>query len=133
MITFSIAGSRTLLTYNSGGCSSAKGVEEKMASGGEVTLPPTFPFQRDDVVSPATQDDEVDVDEDTVRTFAIGVVEDGYHRIRKDILGLKHDLMIATSVQLRRQTFIAERDISIFPRIDELVDEQIIVGGQRET
>src|SRR3546814_96312 len=40
--------------------------------------------------------------------------------------------MIASSVQLRRQTFVAERDISIFRRIDELVDEQIVVGGQRE-
>src|SRR3546814_14425771 len=40
--------------------------------------------------------------------------------------------MIASSVQLRRQTFVAERYISIFRRIDELVDEQIVVGGQRE-
>lgn len=101
----------------------------KLDSEGEVTLSHTFTVQKTDLLSQVSDDDLGSFDED-LRRFVIGRVEEEYRRIRKDVLGLKHDLLIATSFAVRQRTFIAERNISIFRRIDELVDEQIVVGGQ---
>ena len=35
-------------------------------------------------------------------------------------------------MRLDPQIFVANKDISIFRKIDELIDEQIIVGGENE-
>jgi hypothetical protein len=48
------------------------------------------------------------------------------------VLGLKHDLLITKQIQLERKIFVAELSISIFRQMDELIDEQIVVGGERE-
>jgi hypothetical protein len=103
-------------------------LDDKLDSEGDVTLSRTFTVRKEDLRGRAGQDDLDDFDED-IRRFAIGTVEDGYRTIRKDVLGLKHDFLIAASVELRHQTFVAERNISVFRRIDELIDEQIVVGG----
>lgn len=46
--------------------------------------------------------------------------------------GLKYDLLLDKTMKLEPQVFIANREISVFRRIDEFVDEQIIVGGENE-
>ena len=69
-----------------------------------------------------------DLSED-VRIFALGTKVKNYFKINKDILGLKYDLLLWEEMQLSHKTFIAHRDISIFHKIDELIDEPIIVGG----
>ena len=60
-------------------------------------------------------------------------IEDGYYKVNKDILGLRHDLLLDKTMRLEPQVFIANREISVFRRIDELIDEQIIVGGENES
>jgi hypothetical protein len=127
MITFEDLGSTVVLIYSPEGLSSVNWVDRKLTEG-EVTLSRTFTLQKDDLLNPEAQDD-LDLADGDAREFGIGTVENDYRRIRKDVLGLKYDLLIATSVALRRQTFIAEGNISIFRHIDELIDEQIIVGG----
>ena len=47
-------------------------------------------------------------------------------------MGLKHDLLIYKQMTISHKTFIAYRDISIFNKIDNLIDEQIIIGGDTE-
>lgn len=103
-------------------------VDDKLGSEGEVTLSRTFTVQRTDLLRKESDEDLGYFDED-LRQFVIGKVEEDYRRIRRDVLGLNHDLLIAKDLVLRRGTFIAERNISIFRRIDELVNEQIAVGG----
>lgn len=103
-------------------------VDDKLDSEGEVTLSRTFTVQKTDLLS-QVNDDDLDYFDEDLRQFVIGTVEEEYRRIRKDVLGLKHDLLIAKSLGLRQRTFVAERNISIFRRIDELADEQIVVGG----
>lgn len=105
-------------------------LDGKLDSEGDVTLSHTFTVRREDLLGRESQGDLDDVDEDS-RRFVIGTVDDEYRTIRKEVLRLKHDLLIAASVGLRRQTFVAERNISVFRHIDQLVDEQIVVGGPR--
>lgn len=68
-------------------------------------------------------------DEDNLRYFTIGRSEGEYWRIDKHVLDIKYDLLISKSLTLQKKTFVAHRDISIFRKIDGLVEQQIIVGG----
>lgn len=129
MISFEESGSQVVLVYQPER-SGPSWLDDKLDSEGEATLSRTFTVRKSDLV--VTQhDDEFGFIEDDVRRFWIGTISDGYRTIRKDVLGLKHDLLLAGSVRLRQQSFVAERNISIFRRIDDLVDEQIVVGGAR--
>lgn len=117
-----------LLKYQPSDIRDPRIVEYKLAADGRVTLRKTFSFERADVIE-QIESDEFDEYE---YTFLFGIVEGDYFRISSRILGLKHDLLIYKGMPLSRKTFIAERDISIFGRIDALVDESIVVGGNAE-
>ncbi|MBE4717284.1 Shedu immune nuclease family protein [Pseudarthrobacter sp. AB1] len=126
MITFEDHGSKVALVYIPGLYRPAKWVDDKLNSEDHATLSQVFTVQKADLLSQDTDDDE------DVRRFVIGSLDGQYRTIRADVLGLKHDLLIATSIHLTRSTFVAERNISIFGRIDDLLTEQIVVGGNRE-
>jgi hypothetical protein len=129
MIAFDDSGGQVVLVY-SPEQSGPSWLDKKLESEGDVTLSRTFTVRKDDLLGRASHDGLDSLDED-VRRFVIGTVDDEYRTIRKGVLGLKHDLLIAGSIGIRQRTFIAERNISIFRRIDEMLDEQIVVGGPR--
>ncbi|MFZ2217452.1 MAG: Shedu immune nuclease family protein [Rhodoferax sp.] len=118
-----------LLIYVPDRFNSTKWIEEKLKQDGKVTLRRTFTFTADDLTSPSQQTDDEDGAE---HIFKLGATEDGYYRIDKDILGLKHDLLLDMAMKLDPHVFVANRDISIFRKIDELIDEQIVVGGEHD-
>lgn len=122
MITFEDRGTQLVLTYESD-WRPATWVDEKLRMEGEATLSRTFTVRPIDLL-PAEEDDGGEA-----RAFVIGSVGDEYREIRRDVLGLKHNLRISKTIRLSRTLFVAERDISIFRRIDELVDQQIAIGG----
>ncbi|WP_454084191.1 Shedu immune nuclease family protein [Georgenia sp. Marseille-Q6866] len=127
MISFEGHGSEVVLVYRPE--QSGPGwLDEKLDSDGKATLSRTFTVRKSDLVAP-DPDDEFGFDGEDARRFKIGSIHNGYRVIGKDILGLKHDLLYADSLQLRQQVFVAERNISVFRRIDDLVDEQIVIGG----
>ncbi len=66
------------------------------------------------------------------KTFVLGTVVDGYYKIDREILGLKHDLLLDKDMYIYEKTFVATGNISIFRKIDRLIKEQIIIGGDRE-
>ena len=129
MIQISKQSDSLLLTYEPDRFNSAQWIDEKLKTEGEVTLRRTFTFNAGDLVSQLQQADDED---DAERIFRLGTTEDGYYRISKEILGLKHDLLLDMAMQLDSHVFVANRDISIFRRIDELIDEQIVIGGKNE-
>ncbi|WP_047244104.1 Shedu immune nuclease family protein [Chromobacterium subtsugae] len=114
------------LIYQPDRFNDARWLDDKLKQDGSVTLRRTFTFTSADFIPQAT---EPDADNDGERIFALGVSVGGYYKISKEILGLKYDLLVDRAMKLESRTFIAQRDISVFRRIDELVDEPIIVGG----
>lgn len=127
MISFEDHGSQVVLVYQPERSGPAW-LDDKLESEGEATLSHTFTVRKTDLIAPHP-DDEFGFVEEDVRRFEVGTISDGYRMIRRDVLGMKHDLMLVDSIGLRKQAFVAERNISIFRRIDDLVDEQIVVGG----
>jgi hypothetical protein len=128
MIKISKSGDDLLLTYTSDGFNSGQWIAEKIAKDGEVTLRRTFTFVRGTLSSTPSQTEHED---DAEHVFQLGTSEDGYYKISKDILSLKHDLMLHKGMKLDVHVFVAYRDISIFRKMDDLIDEQIVVGGER--
>ena len=130
MISFEEHGTELVLAYSSEWGAPVEWVDNKLESAGDVTFSRVFTVRQADLLELDT--DAVVDDYADVRRFVIGRVEGDYRVIRSDVLGLQHDLKLATSVTLSRSLFIAERNISIFGRIDDLVDQQIVVGGPSE-
>ncbi|NEM91469.1 Shedu anti-phage system protein SduA domain-containing protein [Galbitalea soli] len=122
MISFEDRGTEIVLTYESD-WGPVTWVDDKLRAEGEATLSRTFTVRPADLL-PAEDDDDGDA-----RAFVIGSIDDEYRSIRGDVLGLKYDLRISRSIPLTRALFVAERDISIFRRVDELADNPIVIGG----
>ena len=127
MIKLSKQESQLLLNYQPDRFNDARWLDDKLQQDGRVTLRHTFSFTPSDLTSARSEDED-----DDKRTFRLGVLQDGYYRINKAVLGIKHDLLLDAGMKLEPGTFIAQRNISVFRRIDELIDEPIIVGGENE-
>ncbi len=95
----------------------------------EHTFNRTFTVTKGALLEQRPDDSDDDYGE---RRFVIGSIGNEYRRIYRGVLGLKHDLLISNSIALRKDLFVAQRDISIFRRIDNLVSEQIVIGGDRD-
>lgn len=124
MIEFEARENTVVLVYTPEFFGALEDVDRRLDSGENLPLARTFTLTKADLVGEPADD------EDETRRFNIGTVEDGYRRIRKDVLGLNYDLLLASTVKLDRKTFVGERNISIFRKIDDLIDEQIVVGGE---
>ncbi|EPG8492553.1 hypothetical protein L4542_006059, partial [Pseudomonas aeruginosa] len=130
MISIFAEENQLLLTYQPDRFNDARWLDEKLRQDGEVTLRRTFTFTGADLLTPSASSGEGD---DSERIFLLGLLEDGYYKINSDVLGLKHDLLLDSAMTLVPSTFIAQRDISVFRRIDELIEEPIVVGGDNES
>lgn len=120
---------RLLLKYQPSDIRDPRIVGNKLETEGRVTLRKTFSFERTDLIK-KVESEEVD---DFEYTFLFAVAEGEYFRVNQQILGLKYDLLLAKEMEFSDKTFIANRDISIFGRIDALVDEPIVVGGNADS
>lgn len=128
VITFIVETDRLLLRYQPSGSFDQDIVGSKLKTVGEATVRKAFTFSSADEIQPAEQED-LDSRE---YTFVLGNSEGDYYRIDQRILDLKHDLLLWKKMPLSHKAFIAHRDISIFRRIDSLVDESVVVGGPAE-
>lgn len=117
-----------LLKYQPSDIRDPRLVGYKLETEGRVTLRNTFSFERADLVEKV----ESEEGDEFEYTFLFGVADGAYFRVKYQILGLKHDLLLAKEMKLSDKTFIATRDISIFRRIDALIDEPIIVGSDAD-
>jgi hypothetical protein len=129
MISFADLEDQVVLVYGPDDWAPASWVNNSLSTHGVVTLSRVFTVRKEDLVDTTTARGDAEGEE---FEFVIGDVFDGYRRIRADVLGLKHDLLITKRIQLERKIFVAELSISIFRQMDELIDEQIVVGGERE-
>lgn len=129
MIKISKKSDDLLLIYEPDRFGSGPWIGEKLKTDGKVTLRRTFTFNAGDLLSQLQQ---ADYEDGAEHIFKLGTAEDGYYRVGKEILGLKYDLLLDMAMRIDPHVFVANRDISIFRKIDELIDEQIVIGGKKE-
>ena len=89
-----------------------------------------FSFELTDLLNPPTPIQDFD---NYVFRFRLGTFVDSYVKIPARILDIKNDLLISRDVTLKRAIFSAERHVSIFGRLSELLEhsDPIVIGGTR--
>lgn len=108
----------TLTYYN------AAWVLDKLEGGNSKSIiHDIFTFHESDLLS-----SEVDNSESEV-VFVLGKLKDGYFEIRKDILNTKYPVYISKDVSVTNEYFVFQTDISVFKKVDELVEGPIYIGG----
>lgn len=117
MIKFEDDGTRLILLYSG----FPEWVDQSLRETGNVRISKVFYLRTSHLLPHGPDDDH--------RRFVIASQKDGYWLITRDLLRIKYDLKISTSIKISRSTFIAYQGISIFRRIDELINEPIVVGG----
>lgn len=126
MIHFTEEGNNLILEYTSE-YQSVSWIDKKLSNSGNHTFNNTFTVSKRDILTSSESDEG-----SGIRRFLIGRVEGDYQLINKEVLGLKYDLAISNTIKLSKKLFIATANISIFGRIDSLIDEPIVLGGDRE-
>ena len=132
MVVFVISASGVDLTYRAEPPDNGW-VWRKLRESGTVTLSKVFTFQHRDLVSEPREDDQKNDFEDFEYRFRFAARRDGYFHIDGRIFNIENPVLISdVGVQLERKVFVAERNISIFKKIADLVaaDQPIIVGGR---
>lgn len=133
MLNFVISVSDVVLTYSADRPSN-RWVWQELNDHGSVTLSRVFTFERGDLIVEPTGTDQDNDFEDFKYQFRFAVRRDGYFHLEGRIFDIDNPVLIAdTGVPLNRKVFVAERDISIFRKIAELIqpDQPIIIGGAR--
>jgi len=94
-----------------------------------------FEFEQRDLLNPPDEEDDEGENDDYIYRFRFAKRQDGYFHIEGRVLGIDNPVLIADSgLKVSRKLFVAERDISIFGRIADLIPagQPIVVGGDRD-
>jgi len=126
MLKFLKEPNRIILSYT-GEQTGSQWIYSELDEKGTITLRRTFTVSKAELIS--EQDTE---NEDSSVEFRVAERETDYYRFSKEILSLKHDLFIHKDIQIASKTFITERNISVFSKIDNISDEPIYIGGLNE-
>jgi Domain of unknown function (DUF4263) len=107
-------------------------VWEELKTSGSCEVSSVFLFDRADLTNPPAGTDSVP--DDYHYHFAFGKFENEYVRIPGRILGIDNDVLLPITTKFKRALFAAERNISIFRRLANLVDHKnpIVIGGTRK-
>lgn len=125
MLKLYIENQKLLLKYSSQ--NGAGWADNSLKTKGYVTIAKVFTFLPNNVC------DQGDLDPDEPdRTFVLGCCEGEHCRISREVLGTKYDVLIAQSIALSTKSFIASRSISVFKKVETVVDEPIVVSDAIE-
>lgn len=92
-------------------------------------LKKTFYFKEEDLYHQEETEGDKVFDYREVVSFVIGCLDKDYFVIDKNTLGLSSNIFIYKEINPRSDFFIAHNKISIFNKINKLINEDIYVGG----
>ncbi|WP_348826712.1 Shedu immune nuclease family protein [Halomonas sp. RT37] len=126
MIEFKKSNDKVILAYSSERLS-LEWVYHELDESGVVRIAKAFSLTKNELLTTFDQSDEYKLVE-----FQVAEKEGEYFCFPKDVLSIEHDLYIHESIALERKLFIAERGISIFRKVDDLVSQSIYIGGNED-
>jgi hypothetical protein len=104
---------------------------EELKTHGEVTISRVFTLEREYLIEEPGEDQNIDEFE---YQFRFAKRDGAYHRIEGRVFGIPNDVLLADSgIKLERKLFVAERNVSIFRRLAEVIGpgQDIAVGGSQ--
>lgn len=103
---------------------------QRLKNDEKITLKNTFTFFKNDLYS-LDIDDLPEDDYCEPVEFILAYLENKYFRIDSKILGTDISIFIHKDIKLSLKFFTAIKNISIFKKINEVVKEDIYIGGER--
>ncbi|MDW9709522.1 DUF4263 domain-containing protein [Sinorhizobium meliloti] len=105
-------------------------IRDELQKSKQVRLSSVFSFTPADLLNPPAPGQDLSHYE---YRFTFGTLQGSYFKIAGRVLGIKNDLLICQDIPLRRQVFAAERNISIFGKLADLLNHTnpIVIGGTR--
>jgi len=130
MIDFKVTATDVELHYEGEMRGNNEWVWNDLKSHGQVRLSRVFFFELGDLLNPPAPAQDLD---GYVYHFRFGALDSDYVRIAGRILDINNDLLISRDVVLKRAIFVAERNVSIFARLSDLLGnpDPIAIGGTR--
>jgi hypothetical protein len=98
---------------------------------GEATISRVFTLERGDLLEEPGEDQDIGEFE---YQFRFATRDGAYHRIAGRVFGIPNDVLLGDSgIKLERKLFVAERNVSIFRRLAEVIGpgQAIAVGGSQ--
>ncbi len=62
-------------------------------------------------------------------SFAIGMILGEYIKLSRSVFGTKHVFYVSRNMVINAKFFIVDNNISILKKIDEIIDEDVYIGG----
>lgn len=72
-----------------------------------------------------------DFDEESI-CFSIGSESDEYIHLKNSIFNITHNFYFFSDINLKKDMFIANNNISIVSKIDDLIDSDVYIGGREK-
>lgn len=113
---------KLLLEYSPRG--GLKWIKEKFDKNKSINLRKVFNLSEDDIY---TFENKEIFEEDTI-FFEIATLEGKYYKFNRKILDVESNLLIHNDVNFEIKQFIAQKNVSIFKKIDLLVEGDLIIG-----
>lgn len=126
MIEFKKWNDKVILSYSSDR-PSPEWVYHELDESGVVRIAKAFSLTKNELLTTFDQSDEYNPVE-----FQVAEKQGEYFCFPKEVLSIDHDLYIHENIALERKLFIAERGISIFGKVDDLVSKSIYIGGNED-
>lgn len=126
MIEFKNLNNIVTLSYSSD-MPSPEWVYHELDNSGSVKIGKAFLFTKAELLTAFNPNNEHEPVE-----FQVAEKKGDYFCFKKEVLSIEHDLYTHKSIKLERRLFIAERGISIFGKIDQLVKQPIYIGGDED-
>ncbi|APS29564.1 MULTISPECIES: Shedu immune nuclease family protein [Pectobacterium] len=106
---------------------SSQSFYEDLEKNNTVTVSRVFDVELTNLLEPPDPDIEFDK-----MYFKIGHKIGDYYKINNEVFSLQHDFYIHKDIDVDRKFFVSERNISIFNKIDNLIDSDCYIGGDQE-
>jgi hypothetical protein len=104
---------------------------EELRNYGEVTISRVFTLERRDLIEEPDKDQDI---ENFEFQFRFAKRRGTYYRIKGRVFDIPNDVLItAKGIKLERKFFVAERNVSVFRRLAEVIGkgQDIVVGGSQ--
>ncbi len=128
MLNFKSTSTGIELEYEGDRIGDTDWVRSELKDNDLVRISRIFLFTNSDVINPPSPTQ--DLSGFTYR-FQFGTIQNNYVVIPGKVLNINRDIQISTSIVLKRSIFAAERNISIFKQLSELIENSnsIKIGG----
>lgn len=134
---FKIVDKTLIFIYHYSDYISIDWVKKSLQEKDQVSFKQTLHFTSEDVYEMEFEDDELEYDEFDEPfppvAFLFAELKDDYYQIKRHIIRTKNNFFFHKDIDIQPEHLIAETKISILKQIDELVKEDIYIGGGAES